>query len=131
MTQREIASRARVSPSTVSRVLHKDKTVHRNLERRVQAVINEVGYQPSYRPMAPARGKSRTLGLIVSELTGGNPFFSEIILHFERTAVENGYEVLVSFADTAIHRDQVAACAERMRRRVDGIAVLTLVWSSA
>jgi DNA-binding LacI/PurR family transcriptional regulator len=126
MTQREIASRARVSPSTVSRVLHKDKTVHRNLERRVRAVMNEVGYRPSYRPRSLASGKSRTLGLIVSELTGGNPFFSEIILHFERTAVENGYEVLVSFADTAIHRDQVAACAERMqRRRVDGIAVLT------
>ena len=73
-----------------------------------------------------ARGRSHTVGLIVSELSGGNPFFSEIILYFERAAVESGYEVLIGFTDTEVRPDHVAICATRMQeRQVEGIAVLT------
>jgi DNA-binding LacI/PurR family transcriptional regulator len=123
---REIARRARVSHSTVSRVINNVETVDRKLARRVQTVIDEVGYRPNYQARALARGRSRTVGLIVSELSGGNPFFSEIILYFERAAVQQGYEVLVSFADTETHPDHVATCAARMQeRQVEGIAVLT------
>jgi DNA-binding LacI/PurR family transcriptional regulator len=123
---REIARRARVSHSTVSRVINNVETVDRKLARRVQTVIDEVGYRPNYQARALARGRSRTVGLIVSELSGGNPFFSEIILYFERAAVQQGYEVLISFADTETHPDHVATCAVRMQeRQVEGIAVLT------
>jgi LacI family transcriptional regulator len=123
---REIARRANVSHSTVSRVINNVETVDRKLARRVQTVIQEVGYRPNYQARALARGRSHTVGLIVSELSGGNPFFSEIILYFERAAVEEGYEVLVSFADTERHRDHVFTCATRMQeRQVEGIAVLT------
>ncbi len=126
MNIREIARRARVSHSTVSRVINNSETVDRKLVRRVQAVIDEVGYRPNYQARALARGRSHTIGLIVSELSGGNPFFSEIILYFERVAVEAGYEVLVSFADAEKHPDHVAKCALRMQeRQVEGIAVLT------
>ena len=126
MNIREIARRARVSHSTVSRVINNVETVDRKLARRVQAVIDEVGYRPNYQAQALARGRSHTVGLIVSELSGGNPFFSEIILYFERAAVEQGYEVLVSFADTETQPDHVAKCAMRMQeRQVEGIAVLT------
>jgi LacI family transcriptional regulator len=123
---REIAKRAQVSHSTVSRVINKVDTVDPRLVRRVQTVIEEVGYRPNYQARALARGRSHTVGLIVSELSGGNPFFSEIILYFERAAVEHGYEVLVSFADTETRPDHVATCAARMHeRQVEGIAVLT------
>ena len=88
--------------------------------------IVEVGYRPNFQARALARGKSHTMGLIVSELSGGNPFFSEIILNFERAAVQQGYEVLISFADTETQPDHIATCALRMQeRQVDGIAVLT------
>jgi LacI family transcriptional regulator len=123
---REIARRARVSHSTVSRIINNVETVDPKLVRRVQKIIQEVGYRPSHQARALARGRSRTVGLIVSELSGGNPFFSEIILYFERAAVKQGYEVLVSFADTETHPDHVAVCAARMQeRQVEGIAVLT------
>jgi LacI family transcriptional regulator len=85
-----------------------------------------VGYRPNFQARALARGRSHTVGLIVSELSGGNPFFSEVMLYFERAAVEQGYEVLVSFADTETRPDHVAVCAERMQeRQVEGIATLT------
>lgn len=126
MNIREIARRARVSHSTVSRVINQVETVDPRLVRRVQAVIQEVGYRPNFQARALARGRSHTVGLIVSELSGGNPFFSEVILYFERAAVEQGYEVLVSFADTETHPDHIAICAQRMQeRQVEGIAALT------
>lgn len=110
----------------MSRIINKIDTVDPKLVRRVQAVIQEVGYRPNYQARALARGRSHTVGLIVSELSGGNPFFSEIILYFERAAVEHGYEVLVSFADTETRPDHVAVCAARMQeRQVEGIAALT------
>lgn len=123
---REIARKARVSHSTVSRVINNVSTVDPKLARRVQAIIEEVGYRPNYQAQALARGRSHTVGLIVSELSGGNPFFAEIILYFERAAVENGFEVLISFADTETDSNHIAVCANRMReRQVEGIAVLT------
>src|SRR5665213_45599 len=123
---REIAHRARVSHSTVSRVINNVTTVDAKLARRVQAVIEEVGYRPNYQAQALARGRSHTVGLIVSDLSGGNPFFAEIILYFEREAVNHGYEVLISFADTETHPDHVAICASRMEeRQVEGIAIMT------
>lgn len=123
---REIARRARVSHSTVSRVINNVTTVDPKLARRVQAVIEEVGYRPNYQAQALARGRSHTVGLIVSELSGGNPFFAEIILYFERAAVARGFEVLISFADTETDPGHVAVCANRMKeRQVEGIAVLT------
>jgi LacI family transcriptional regulator len=123
---REIARLARVSHSTVSRVINNVGTVDPRLARRVQKVIEASGYRPNYQARALARGRSHTVGLIVSELSGGNPFFSEIIVYFERAAVEHGYEVLISFADTETHPDDVAVCASRMQQRqVEGIAVMT------
>ena len=126
MNIREIARKARVSHSTVSRVINNVTTVDPKLARRVQAVIEEVGYRPNYQAQALARGRSHTVGLIVSELSGGNPFFAEIILYFERAAVQSGFEVLISFADTETDANHVAVCAKRMmERQVEGIAVLT------
>ena len=126
MNIREIAKRARVSHSTVSRVINQVESVDPKLARRGQAIIQEVGYRPNFQARALARGRSRTVGLIVSELSGGNPFFSEVMLYFERAAVEQGYEVLVSFADTETRPDHIAVCAERMQeRQVEGIAALT------
>jgi LacI family transcriptional regulator len=92
----------------------------------VRAIIDQVGYRPNYQARALARGRSHTVGLIVSEISGGNPFFAEIILYFERAAVEQGFEVLISFADIETDPNHIAVCAERLKeRQVEGIAVLT------
>lgn len=126
MDIREIARRAKVSHSTVSRVINNVPTVDAKLTKRVLAVIEEVGYRPNYQARALARGRSHTVGLIVSEISGGNPFFAEIILYFERAAVEHGFEVLISFADTETDPNHIASCADRLKeRQVEGIAILT------
>lgn len=126
MNIREIARRANVSRATVSRVINQVQSVDSQLAEKVRQVILEIGYIPNHQAQALARGRSRTIGLIVAEVSGGNPFFTEFMLHFERASVEAGYEVLIGFADIQDHPDDVTRCVNRMlERRVDGIAVLT------
>ena len=126
MNIRDVARAAGVSHSTVSRVINNVSTVDPKLERRIRSVIQEMGYRPNHQAQSLARGRSNTVGLLVAELSGGNPFFSEIILYFERAAVAHGFEVLICFADTETDPNHVSVCVQRMmERQVEGIAVLT------
>lgn len=119
---REIASRARVSTATVSRTINRVPTVTHHLAKRVWKVINEVGYYPDVRARSLVSGRSRTFGLIVSEIT--NPFFPEIVQALEDVAVEHNYEVLVS--STVHDSERMKISVRRMlERRVEGVAVIT------
>jgi LacI family transcriptional regulator len=119
---REIASRARVSTATVSRAINGVPSVASHLAKRVWKVINETGYYPDVRARSLVSGRSRTLGLIVSEIT--NPFFPEIIQVFENVAVDNNFEILV--ASTIHDSEQTRLSVRRMiERRVAGVAVIT------
>ena len=94
MNLREIASRAKVSIATVSRIINRVPTVRPAIARQVQKVIDEVGYYPNIHARALVSGRRRILGLVVSEIT--NPFFPEIALTFEDLEVEHKYEILLS-----------------------------------
>src|SRR5260370_6968872 len=91
---REIAKRAKVATAPVSRIINRIPTVDRQLAKRVRKVIEEVGYYPNKQPHALVSGRSRTFGLIVSEIT--NPFFPEIIECFEDHPLRHNYDMLLS-----------------------------------
>ena len=122
MDIREIARRAKVSTATVSRSINHVPTVDPQLARRVWKVVDELGYFPNTQARALVSGKSRLLGLIVSEIT--NPFFPEIVQTFENLAVENNYEILLT---STVHDPKRMETAVRrmIERRVDGVAILT------
>lgn len=117
-----VAKRARVSPSTVSRVINGLQTVDTKMATRVWAAARELDYRPNLQAKSLGSGRSRLLGLIVTDLS--NPFFPDLIRRFEFHAVNHGYEILIgclSDDETSIDR-----CLTRMLdRRVDGIAALT------
>src|SRR5436309_14108120 len=91
---REIAKRAKVSIATVSRAINRVPTVDPKLAKRVWKIVQELGYYPNTQARALVSGRTRIFGLIVSDLT--NPFFPEIGQSFEDTAVEHGYEILLT-----------------------------------
>src|SRR5271168_1837768 len=94
MNIREIAKRANVSTATVSRTINRLPSVKPLLAKRVWKAVEELGYFPSMQARALVSGRSRTFGLIVSEIT--NPFFPEIVHVFEDTAVHHNYEILLT-----------------------------------
>jgi DNA-binding LacI/PurR family transcriptional regulator len=122
MDIREIARRAKVSTATVSRAINRVPSVDPQLSKRVWRVVEELGYFPNTQARALVSGRSRILGLIVSEIT--NPFFPEIVQTFENLAVENNYEILLT--STVHDPKRMELSVRRMiERRVDGVAILT------
>lgn len=118
----KVAATAKVSIATVSRVFNRVASVHPILAARVWKAIEELGYVPNSQARALGSGRSRLLGLIVSDMT--NPFFPELIQSFEQSAVTNGYEVLIS--STSCEMKCIQLCIRRMmEREVDGIAIMT------
>jgi LacI family transcriptional regulator len=122
MDIREIAKRAKVSTATASRAINRVPTVNPQLAKRVWSVVEELGYYPNTQARALVSGRSRIFGLIVSEIT--NPFFPEIVQVFERIAVQNGYEILLT--STGNDPKRMESSVRRMiERRVEGVAVMT------
>ncbi|MGR6920083.1 LacI family DNA-binding transcriptional regulator [[Actinomadura] parvosata] len=61
----EIAKRAGVSRSTVSYALTGKRPVSEQTKRRIQAVIDELGYRPNASARALKEGRTRTIGLVI------------------------------------------------------------------
>lgn len=122
MNIREIAKRAKVSTATVSRTINHHPSVQPQLARRIWKLVEELGYFPNTQARALVSGRSRTFGLIVSEIT--NPFFPEIVHVFEETALQNNYEILVT---STVHDPERMKIAVRrmLEHRVEGVAVMT------
>src|ERR1700680_980937 len=94
MCSREVAKMARVSIATVSRTINKGSPGDPTTAARVRKVIEELRYYPNLQARSLVSGRSRILGLIVSDIT--NPFFPELVKGFEDVAVQRGYEIIVS-----------------------------------
>jgi DNA-binding LacI/PurR family transcriptional regulator len=121
MDIRDVARRAGVSISTVSRVTNGKGTVNREMADRVWRAVRELNYQPDPQARALVSGRSHIIGLMVTEIT--NPFFPELIQRFEQFAVESGYEVLL--ASTPNDAASISMSVRRMlQRKVDGVAVM-------
>jgi len=122
MTLQEIAILAKVSNATVSRVINRVPSVNPVLTRRVRKIIEKHGYYPNTSARALVRGHSRSLGLIVSEIT--NPFFPEIVQTFAKLGVQLNYEILLSSSDDDPRLLETTS-RQMIERRVGGVAILT------
>ncbi|MBN2445498.1 MAG: LacI family DNA-binding transcriptional regulator [Phycisphaerae bacterium] len=117
----DVAKRANVSISTVSRVVNRSELVNAKTRARVETAINELGYRPN----AFARGlmlrRSEIVGLVLPDLHG--EFYSEIIRGANIQARESGYNLVVF---SARDRDDSQPLLNAIQRRtlLDGIAVM-------
>ena len=118
----DVARHARVSIATVSRVVNRIATVDPALAERVWKAVDEVGYVPNTQARALVSGRSRILGLIVSEIT--NPFFPELVQEFDNLAVAQGYEVMIGSTNYDPERTELLI-RRMIERKIDGVAVMT------
>jgi DNA-binding LacI/PurR family transcriptional regulator len=121
MNLEQVARRAKVSTATVSRVLNDVSVVKSSTRARVVKAIAELKYHPNLHARHLAGGKSKTIGVIVSNLE--NPFFFDIYKSVEAGAHARGYEVVM--ANTDYRSDQLQASIRLMiGRRVAGLAAI-------
>lgn len=90
---KDVAQRAGVSVTSVSRVLNGEKYVSEDILQRVNEAIEELNYSPSHIARSLKKQKTNTIGVIVPDLTSN--FYSTILSSIEETASKYGYNLIV------------------------------------
>ena len=117
---RDVAQRAGVAISTVSKVFSGRGEVMPALRARVLAAAAELGYQPNYIAQSLRRGATDLIGFVASDLS--DPFSAEIVAGAEYVLRPAGYALLVMSSN---HDPDTDAANVRYlnSRRVDAILV--------
>jgi DNA-binding LacI/PurR family transcriptional regulator len=124
----QVARRARVSTATVSRVLNNTGLVKHTTRARVLKAIEELKYSPNLHARSLAGGRSRSIGVIVSNIE--NPFFLDIYKAVEQGAHGAGYELIMANTDYSSER-LVTSVRLMIGRRVAGLAAIVSEMDSA
>lgn len=132
----DVAQRAGVSRGAVSQVINGDvrDRISAPTKERIFAAMSELGYQPNLMARALSRGKTNTIGLMLSGFR--NPFYVSLLENTERLLAEAGYRVLLDSSSlmlgNASHgmphvevKDELQ-CGSKLRGwNVDGVLMYT------
>jgi LacI family repressor for deo operon, udp, cdd, tsx, nupC, and nupG len=118
-TLADVAEAAGVASSTVSRAFSRPKRVNHRTREHVLRVAEELGYVPNPTAQALGSGRTRTIALLVPDIT--NPFFSGVIKGAERGAAAAGLTLVLG--DTAENSTAEAELVRRLERAVDGFVI--------
>ncbi|HEV7975326.1 LacI family DNA-binding transcriptional regulator [Amycolatopsis sp.] len=92
-TINDVARRARVSKSLVSLVMRGAPQVSDGRREAVLQAAQELGYRPNTVARSLVEGRTRTIGVVVSDLR--NPWYVDILDGFRRVLKANGLRVLI------------------------------------
>jgi len=114
----QVAALAGVSIATVSHVINNTRFVSDETRKRVQAAMEEIGYQPNALARSLRRGETKTLGVILPD--SSNPYFAEIGRGLELLAFNEGYSIILcnSENDAEIEHQYAEVLS---KKQVDGI----------
>ena len=90
---KDVAKRAGVSISTVSRVINQTVPVADDKFQRVQEAIQELNFQPKTAARRLRNQKANTIGLLLPVISGD--FIASMLRGIERGVIEDDYELLV------------------------------------
>ena len=125
VTIKQIAELAGVSRGTVDRVLNARGGVNAEVEKRIQAIVKELSYEPNLVAKALANSKNRiTIGVLIN--AGGNSFFDKVLVGIKRAQREvGGYGVSVIFEELTGYDvdEQVLSIEKLMKLSVQGLVI--------
>jgi LacI family transcriptional regulator len=121
VTIMDIAAKANVSASTVSRVLRGSAKVATDKHQAVLQAVEELQYRPNIFAKSLASGQSMTIGVITQNF--GSPFYDGILQGILLGLEKTDYWPL--FADGRWQLDtELRALYQLLDRRVDGLIVI-------
>lgn len=120
-TLRDVANRAGVSIGSVSAVINRTAPVSTALRQRVMEAIEELGYAPDGVARSLKTGRTRTIGLIIPDIT--NPLFAALASAIERACDAAGYALVL--CATADDPEKELRHLQLMRtQRADGLILV-------
>lgn len=120
VTIRDVATKAGVSPMTVSRVINDRPRVSDDTRRRVQGAIAELGYVPNRLARGLIRRSTHAFGVIVPDV--GNPFFTLVVRGAEEAAWRAGYHVILCNTQADLERER-GYVEDMLAFQVDGLLI--------
>ncbi len=117
---KDIAHKAGVAPSTVSRALSNHPRISKETTRYIQKLAAEMGYVPSAAARLLVSSRSTTIGVAVNDFL--NPFYVDLISNIENAILDEQYHVFVS----SFHRNkkrELSLLNAFYERRLAGVVV--------
>jgi LacI family transcriptional regulator len=120
VTIRDVARRAGVSTSTVSRVLNDTCSVDESKRRKVLDAVEVLGYTPDPAARSLLGKRTGAIGVLLPFV--GAEFFSDFLTGLDEAAQASNHFLLISTS----HRDveEFRAAMQAMEKRVDGMIVM-------
>jgi LacI family transcriptional regulator len=115
----DVAQRAGVAPSTVSRAFSRPGRVNASTAERIRRIAEDLGYRAN--PVARALSTARTNMIALVILDIANPFFAEIVRGAQAAAAAAGYTIVLADAQESDRLERSAL--ERTLPAVDGIVL--------
>lgn len=93
VTLKEVAAKSGVSIATVSNILNGKKKVSEETKKRILKIVDELGYKPNYMASRLRANKTKTIGLIIEDITGfSSPLLIDGIMY---QLEKNGYRAIL------------------------------------
>ena len=122
VTLKELAMRANVHPSTISRVANNDPSLRiaTATRLRIEGLLRETGYQPNGIARGLKMRQTKVVAVVIPDIT--NPFFGALFRGVEDAASPRGFNVILCNTDGLPDR-QRSHLQSLQARRVDGVIV--------
>lgn len=126
ITIKDVAKKAGVATSTVSRTIQDHSSISEKTKKKVRSVMKELGYQPNLAARGLVNKNMRTIGVILPVSDGTvfkNPFFLEMIRGISKACNEKKYMVALASGTT---EEELLESIQTMSKggRADGFIVL-------
>lgn len=120
-TIKDVAQRADVAISTVSRVFNGLDRVSPQTRAKVEQAVKELSYTPNSRAVSMITGQTRTVQMLVPDFV--NDFYGSVIQGVEEVLSENGYMLMV--CATGDNQDaNLSAYIEKFYDVIDGVIAI-------
>jgi LacI family transcriptional regulator len=119
-TIRDVAKRAGVAPTTVSRVINNSGYVGKETRERVEAAIAELGYVPNTLARSLRFKKTSTLALVLPDIA--NPFWTTVARGVEDAASDSGFNVILCNTDES-EAEQAKYLTVLLQKQIDGFVL--------
>lgn len=125
-TLKDVAKKAGVAPSTVSRVINDSSRISEETKLKVRKIMDEIGYHPNINARNLVKQRSHNLGLVIpysTEEAFADPFYSEILRGIGVLAHSKGFNLLLLTSNGEEEEKKTVLNAVR-GKQIDGVLLL-------
>ena len=102
---KDVALSVGVSVTTVSHALNGTRFVEESTKGKILKAVKELGYEPNILAQSLKGKGTRTIGIIISDIS--ETFFSEIVKSIEKTAGEQGYNIMLCDSEGSSQKEDL------------------------